>query len=93
MTYAEQGKDKLAAASINEAIGILEDLEDYNAIAEYLTYMSGIYEKQDDYTNAINYSLRGLDLGMNYGLKKQISESNFRLSKLYEQVGDLPSSY
>jgi class 3 adenylate cyclase len=93
MVYAEQGRDSLAYQSINDAIHILEELEDYLAIAEYLGYMSNIYIKQDDHSLAISYSQRGLDLALKYGLKKQISESNLQLSELYGMVGDQETSF
>ncbi|HSM62781.1 MAG TPA: adenylate/guanylate cyclase domain-containing protein, partial [Gillisia sp.] len=93
MVYAEQGKDSLAKANINEAIAILEDLEDYYAISEYLTYMSDIYLKQGNDNASLDYALRSLELAQKYGLKKQISESNLKLSELYELEGKLPESY
>jgi len=43
MIYAEQGNDALAETTINEAIKILEVLEDYYPISVYLTYMSFIF--------------------------------------------------
>jgi hypothetical protein len=48
MVYAEQGKDVLAKNYISQSI--LEELKDYYAISDYLTYMSDIYLKQNDWT-------------------------------------------
>jgi len=93
MVYAEQGKDDLAKANINEAIVILEQLEDFSPVSEYLTYMSDIYLKQDDWPTALSYTQRSLDLAKQYGLKKQIGESNLQLAKLYEKVGDSTTAY
>ena len=93
MVYAEQGKNVLAEANINEAIAILEELEDYSPITEYLIYMSDIYLKKKDWSSALTYAQRSLDLSKKYGLKKQIGDSNLKLSELYELKGDLPSSY
>ncbi|MCJ7465088.1 MAG: adenylate/guanylate cyclase domain-containing protein [Maribacter sp.] len=93
MVHAEQGRDSLAKANINEAIIILEELEDYSPIAEYLTYISDIYLKQDDWPTALGYTERSLELAKKYGLKKQISESNLQLSELYDQIGDPVKSY
>lgn len=93
MVYAEQGKDSLATSNINEAIAILEELEDYTPIAEYLTFISDIYLKQDDWSTALSFSQRSLDLAKKYGLKKQISESNLQLSELYDKNGDPVTSY
>jgi adenylate cyclase len=87
MVYAEQGKDALAEANINEAITILEKLEDYYPISVYLTYMSDIYLRQNDFTTALIYANRSLELASIYDLKEQISNANLQLSKLYEQAG------
>ena len=93
MIYAEQEKDELAEININEAIAILEELEDYYPITVYLTYMSDIYLRKNDVTAALNYADRSLQLATLYGLKEQISDANLKLSELYEQTGDQASSY
>ncbi|MGB5226728.1 MAG: adenylate/guanylate cyclase domain-containing protein [Eudoraea sp.] len=93
MIYAEQEKDELAEVNINKAIAILEELEDYYPITVYLTYMSDIYIRKNDFPKAFNYAQRSLDLATQYGLKEQISEANLKLSELYEEAGNLPTSY
>lgn len=90
MVYAEQGKHELALKNINEALDILEDFEDYYAISEYLTYMSDIYLKRNDWQTALNYAIRSLNLAKKHGLKKQLSESNLKLSELYEHESQFP---
>ncbi len=89
MVYAELGKDSLALVNINSAIKILEELEEYHAISDYLTYMSDIYEKNKDWNTALRYSELSLELAQNFGFKKQISDANLQISKLYEQKGNL----
>jgi len=93
MVYAEQGKDVLAETNINEAITILEEIEDYYPISVYLTYMSDIYSGKNDLKKALTYAEKSLELATNHGLKDQISEANLKLSELYEQSGDLATSY
>jgi class 3 adenylate cyclase len=93
MVYAEQGKDALAEQYINEAFVLLEELKDYNPITTYLTYMSDIYSRRKDYTTALKYAHRSLDLATQYGLKEQISNANLTLSELYEQYGNTAASY
>lgn len=92
MVYAEQGEDDRAEVNINEAITILEELQDYYPISVYLTYMSDIYLRKDDWSRAISYAQRSLDLAQRYGLKEQISESNLKLSELYDYVGNYKKS-
>ena len=89
MVYAEQGNDVMAKENINQAIEILEELEDYYPISVYLTYMSDIYLKQNDWPRALSYTELSLELAQKYGLKKQISDAYLQLSNLYEQRGDL----
>ena len=93
MVYAEQGKDVLAKNNISEAIKMLEELKDYYAISDYLTYMSDIYLKQNDWTTALNYARRSLELALRYGLKDQISNSNLKLSELYQKAGNTAESF
>ena len=93
MVYAEQGKDALAQKYISEAIKMLEELKDYYAISDYLTYMSDIYLKQNDWTTAVNYARRSLELAQRYGLKDQISNSNLKLSELYQKSGNSGESF
>ncbi|MGB5269755.1 MAG: adenylate/guanylate cyclase domain-containing protein [Eudoraea sp.] len=92
MVYAEQGEDVRAEVNINEAITILEELQDYYPISVYLTYMSDIYLRKNDWSRAISYAQRSLDLAQRYGLKEQISESNLKLSELYDYVGNYKKS-
>ncbi|MFD1314762.1 adenylate/guanylate cyclase domain-containing protein [Namhaeicola litoreus] len=86
MIYAEQGKDIEAEQNITEAIEILEQLEDYYPISVYLTYMSDIYLKKNDWNAAVQYAKKSLELARKYGLKDQISDANLKLSELYEHV-------
>ena len=79
IVYAKQGKDTLALKNINASIEILEKLEDYYGISVYLTYMSDIYLKQDDWARTLSYTELSLELAHKYGLKKQISDANFQL--------------
>jgi len=87
MVYAELGKDVLAEQNINEAILILEEIRDYYPISVYLNYMSDIYAKKQDWTQAFSYAERSLDLAIQYNLKDQISGAYLQLSELYELRG------
>lgn len=93
MVYAEQGKDALAESNINEAIEILEKQEDYYPISVYLTYMSDIYSRKNDFTTALTYLHRSLNLAKQYGLKDQISDANLKLTEFYEKKGDSATAY
>jgi len=92
MIYAEQERDALAERNINEAVAILEELQDYYPISVYLTYMADIYFRKNDLETAINYAQRSLDLSMQSGLKDQISDAHLKLSQLYDSAGDPATS-
>ena len=92
MVFAEQGKDSLAEVNINQAIQTLEVLQDYYPITVYLTFMSDIYLRKNNWKAALAYSKKSLSLAKQYHLKKEISDANLQLSNLYEQVGDYKSS-
>ena len=93
MVYAEQHQDRLAEKNINKAIEILEELQDYYPISVYLTYMSDIYGRQNDFDASFNYAKRSLDIARKHGLKKQISDANLKLAELCEDVGMLEDAY
>ena len=93
MIYAKQGKDSLAEKNISEAIAILEELEDFYPISVYLTIMSDIYLKHNDFDAALSYTKRSLELATAYGLKEQIGDANLQLSELYEQAGNLNEAF
>lgn len=88
MVYAAQGQDVLAEQNMNEAIEILEELQDYPPISEYLIAISEIYQKKEDWQTAIDYAKRSLDLATQYGLKDEISDANLKLFELYEKLGE-----
>lgn len=92
MVYAEQGNDALAEQKINEALIILEKIKDYYPISVYLTYMSDIYLRKNNWTKARNYAQRSLDLAQKYGLKEQISDANLKLFELNQQKGNFEKS-
>lgn len=93
MVYANLGKNNLAERNINEAIKILEELEDYYPICVYLISMSDIYLKKGDKLAARNYAIRSLQLAQQYRLKEQIGNANLKLSVLYEDEGKLSESF
>jgi adenylate cyclase len=88
MVYAELDNHVLAEKNINDAILILEALEDYYPISVYLMYMSDIYISKNDFNSALNYSNKSLELAKKYNLKDQISDANLQLSKLHKSVGN-----
>ena len=92
IAYAMLGKEDSAKHLINKAVTQLELMEDYYPIPTYLFYMSDIYLNQDNWTVALSYAQRSLDIAKKYGLKDQIRDANLKLSELYEMKGDFRNS-
>lgn len=93
MVYANIGQSNFAENNINEAILILEELENYYPICTYLISMSDIYFSKGDEATSLNYALRSLRLAQTHGLKEQISDANLKLSELYENAGNVGESF
>ncbi|WMI67343.1 adenylate/guanylate cyclase domain-containing protein [Mangrovimonas sp. YM274] len=91
--YAEKGNDELAKRNINQAISILEPLEDYSGISEFLNCMSDIYSKQNDIPKALEFANQALEIAQRHGLKEQISVANLLLAQLNEQKGNTNEAY
>ncbi|MGI9531561.1 adenylate/guanylate cyclase domain-containing protein [Lutimonas sp.] len=92
MVLAEQGKDDLAETKINKAIAILEEVKDYYAISVYLTYMSDIYLRKNDWSNSQKYAEKSLQLAQEYELKGQIRDAYLKLSELYQENNEFEKS-
>ena len=86
IAYALLGNDDMAKENMNHAIVMFERTRDFYPISVYLNYISDIYLKQNNWTVALTYAERSLELAQRYGLKDQISDANLQLSNLYEQV-------
>ncbi len=93
IVYANTGKNGLAEQNINEAIGILEESEDYYPISVYLMAMADIYVEKEEHQTAIDYAHKSLDLAKKYGLIEQLADANEKLAELYEGIGDKVTSY
>jgi two-component system, NtrC family, sensor kinase len=89
MVYAKTGKNDLAVKNLTEAIRILEEIQDYYPICDYLNSLADVYLNKGDDQTALNHALRSLHLAEQYGLKEQIADANLKLSELYERTGNL----
>lgn len=92
MVYAEQGRDSLAETNMNAAISELEKIGDYYPISVFLTYMSDIYLRKNEYQKALAYAERSLEMAQSHGLKEQIRDANIKLFELNKQKGKFEES-
>ncbi len=91
MVYAKIGKNDLAIKDLTNAIQILEGMQDYYPVCDYLMSMTDVYLNKGDDQTALTYALRSLQLAEQYGLKEQIADANLKLSEVYEKAGNLES--
>ncbi|NEU09758.1 tetratricopeptide repeat protein [Flavihumibacter sp. R14] len=88
MVYANMGRHDRAEQYMNEGIRILEQMQDYHPICDYLISMADVYLNKGDYPAALSYASRSLHLAEQYGLNDQIGSASFKLSELYEKTGN-----
>ncbi len=88
MIYASTGKQEQAKKNLQEAIVILEQHEDYNAICDYLLSMADIYRDKQQMPAAVQYALASLQYSKQYGIREQAADGSLKLSALYEQTGN-----
>ncbi|MCA6075623.1 adenylate/guanylate cyclase domain-containing protein [Fulvivirga sedimenti] len=92
IAYAQLGRDQMAKDTINRAVTMMEIMQNYYPISVYLTYMSDIYLNQGNWTVAMNYAQRSLEIAQKHGLKDQLSGATLKISELYEQKGEYSKS-
>jgi class 3 adenylate cyclase len=92
LAYVQLGRSKEAETKIQQAIIMLEELEDYYPICVYLTYMADFSAERNEWEGAFDYAQRSLTLAKQNGLKEQIGDAYLKLSELYERRGDLRNS-
>jgi len=86
--YSKSGNDLQGEENLNKAISMLQASNEFSAICEYLISMSDIYHEKKDNPKAKVYAAKSLELAQQYGLKKEVSDANLKLSELYEDSGD-----
>jgi signal transduction histidine kinase len=93
MVYASIGKNDLAEKNLTEAIRILEEIQDYHPICDYLISMAEVYLTKGDNQAALSYTIRSLHLAEQYGLKAQVADASLKLSELFEKTGDKSEAF
>ena len=88
LALAGLGTYEKAENSIEKAVSILIDYQDYYAISIFYTYMADIYFEKKQYDRALRYAHESLDMAKEYKLKQQIRDANLKLYELYKKVGN-----
>lgn len=90
--YAKQGNDDIAEIYLRDPIEVLDDLKDFDPVCVYLTYLSDIYFRKNDWKQALALAQSSLDIAVANNLTEQISNAHFSLSELYESIDDYKTS-
>ena len=93
MVYASIGRNNLAEKYMNQGIQILQKMQDYHPICDYLITMADVYLGKGDQKAALHYALKSLQLAEQYGLKEQVGQASLKLSELHEKDGNIGESY
>ncbi|MEQ8629190.1 tetratricopeptide repeat-containing sensor histidine kinase [Ekhidna sp.] len=88
LALAGLGEYDEAEASIEKAVSILFDYQDYYAISIFYTYMADIYFEKKQYDRALRYAHESLDMAMEHKLRQQIRDAYLKLYELYKKMGN-----
>ncbi len=92
LIYAQLDDQEIAEEKLDKAVEILKTYSDYGAISEYLVGMSDIYLSRNQKQKALKYAKQSLNLAIDNGFKRQISESYFKIYKIYKSLGNYRNS-
>lgn len=84
MIYAEQNQLVKAKKKLNEALIILESLDDSYATSIYLMSLGQVYLKENNKEKAEKTTLKALRIAQQAGLKKQVRDGSAQLTSFYQ---------
>lgn len=86
LVYAEQGKFLEAEQKLDDAIDILEELEDTYGIASYQIAIADVYLKTEYHMGALIHANIAYENAIKHDLKEQIRDASLMLSEIYEKL-------
>ena len=90
--YSKLGNDKKAEDDLEQAIKVLQPLNEYGAICEFLTSIADIHLEKGDSKTALTFAKRSLEMAKQYGLKQEAGEAAQKLSEAYQKSGDFQNA-
>lgn len=91
--YLATGELENVEAYLEQAIEVLERVEDYNALTDFYSAMAKFYRKKEELPRAIFYAQKGLEAAGQDNMKTDQAGTHLLLSRLFEEVGDVRSSF
>ena len=89
LIYWKKGDYSKAKEDLFKAISMLEPIGDHYGMADYYNQLGTIYLEEKAEDEAFTYTLKGLNLAKNAGLKEQARDASFLLYKLSLKRGNL----
>ena len=89
LIYWKQGNRDKAKEDLFQAIEMLKPIGDDYGMADYYNQLGNIYEEEGAEDEAFTYTLKGLKLAQNAGLKEQARDASYLLYKLSQKRGNL----
>ncbi|WP_421869845.1 ATP-binding protein [Marinoscillum sp.] len=89
LIYWKQGDREKAKEDLFKALSMLEPIGDDYGMADYYNQLGNIYLEEKAENEAFDYTLKGLQLAKNAGLKEQARDASYLLYKLSLKRGNL----
>ncbi len=87
-----QGDAEEAEAGLLKAIVLLEPYDEQYAISDYMNKLAILYESKQQYSQAVAYAIKGVQLSKSLDLKSQVRDGANVLSRVYERLGKVDSA-
>lgn len=87
LVFWKQGYIQKAKEDLLEAIKMLEPLGDRFAMADYLNQLGSICLEEGSESEAITYTMRGIEMAKEEGLKEQVRDASHLLFQLNRNIG------
>lgn len=91
--YLEKGEMDNVEKYLKTAIEVLEEVPDYNALADFYCAMADFYRKKKDFSQAIEYAQKSLAAAEHDNMKNEQATAHQLLSNLYSENGDVGASF
>lgn len=88
LVYWKRGENERAKNDLLKAIDMLEPYEDRFGMADYYNQLGNIFFEENNQTQAVSNTLKGLEMAKEEGLKEQIRDASNLLFLLYQNAGD-----
>ena len=92
MVFWKNGDSEQAKSELFKAIDMLEPLGDQYGMADFYNQLGSIYLEEGANDQAITYTMKGLDMAKNEGLKEQVRDASFLLYQLSLEKRDFENA-